>query len=1715
MTASYTVPSTAGLISAIAISGGGNSSFVTGLTFSNSNGMSFGENQGTITGSYTVPSTAGLISNIVVSASNTSSSVTGITFSNSNGVSVGLNAGTVTLSVNPLQSVYALGNTTQGTSGTRNNSAISIVGAGPLSVGFSNGSVIISGGATGTNAAIGAISAGTQSQTSGTVVFSNSNGVTFGLSNGTLTATVNPGPSAGIAAGAGNGVTQTTGSIVFSASNGITFGMSSGGAAGTLTASYTVPSTAGLVSNIVFSASNTSSAQTGLTFSNSNNFSFGLNAGVLTASFSSSQSVQTQNAVDATLAGNTSGTLALISSGTVTWAGGNNITLSQVGNAITISGANIGGAQTGISGVQVSNNTYSSGTITFQNANGISFGSSGANGISASYTVPSTAGLISAINVSAGAGAQNLTNVIFSNSNGVSFGLNGSTITGSIAAPVLGSISAGTTSAGLGQVVFSNSNSVSFGLSGSTITASVSAPINISAGTQAVIGSGFTFSNSNGISFGMNNGTITASVTTAGALSGISAIQAGTQIQTSGTVQFSNSNNVSYGLNAGTLTQQVGLNVYAAGTNTFGTSSSTYNVTALSLYGAGLVSVGHSNGSVVIASPNAFSAGMSTNGNTLGTTGLASNRLVLVGGANITLSGSTNGGSISISVVGAAGGTGGASTIGAYALGNTTQSSQGTLTNSVLSMVGAGIVSVGMSNGSIIVSAPASTGISQSLYATGNTTQVSSGTQAIGSILFQGAGNVSVGMSNGSVVISGAGGGGGGGGINFGVSTMGNTFGTTGTVSTGNVVLVGSGVVSLSQSSSGSNATITIFAPPTSSISGTGQVSVSVNASTINIGVPTLSFFGTSNTTQGSSGTLTNGSMLFAGAGNVSVGYSNGSILISGSGGAGGNGAAVSIGGNSTSAGAGYSNISSGTAVLFGGNNITLSQNGASITLSGANLGGAQTGISGIIVSNTTYTSGTVSFVNSNGISFGSSGANGISASYTVPTQTNQTDSYAATGNTTGNSSGLTVDARSHTLSGAGIVSVGFSTSAGGSSIIFSATQSNQAFSAAGGSSAFQTLVFTNSNNVSFSNTNGSIWGSYALNVSAPGGTSNALSAITFSNSNGVSFGLSTGAGVGTLTASVNQNLSFAAASNTTGNTTGMTVNAQSLTLVGAGAVSIGLSTSAGGSSIVISAAAGAQSNQTLSLAANGNTTGNTSGMSVDARSLTVGGFGGASVGYSTSAGGSTLLVSSPVSSSLSATGAVSVSLNGNTWTVGAPAVSMGISGGNTLGNTGTVSNQIVFAGGSNITLSGATNAGGMTVTISGGAGGGGGGVGIQVSNTTYTSGTVIFSNANGISFGSTAGGVTASYTVPTQTNQTVGVYGSSQTTNSSSGTVDARSISFVGQGNVSVGYSNGSVLINDGGAGATTAGWYATGNTTNNTTASVALSSQLYNFQGGMTGGFSAGSFQISAPATSSLSATGLVSIVTQISTISIGVNAAGTNYSSGSTTGNMVGTINTAGITVSVPYMTRYVWPMPGQFTAISAPGNASMSVQYVPVYTPVTGTRIDALMAISGGSSATTNTAGIAFSQYAIIYTLNGATLSSLSSGSTQTTYTYASNTAGRTELTGSVIRPVSVPVNFNMAPGEYYIGFNIITNVTSIGLSTTNPGFTMSMYGGNDLQTSLNYAEFGSNTATSVGLFRMGVYSAATTGIVTRLSVSAINQTGSAVSAGNIALVFRNA
>jgi hypothetical protein len=83
---------------------------------------------------------------------------------------------------------------------------------------------------------------------------------------------------------------------------------------------------------------------------------------------------------------------------------------------------------------------------------------------------------------------------------------------------------------------------------------------------------------------------------------------------------------------------------------------------------------------------------------------------------------------------------------------------------------------------------------------------------------------------------------------------------------------------------------------------------------------------------------------------------------------------------------------------------------------------------------------------------------------------------------------------------------------------------------------------------------------------------------------------------------------------------------------------------------------------------------------------------------------------------------------------------------GNTAGTTSTsltTEGNLFLSGGNNITLSGNSN----TIVIQGAAGGGGGGgIALQAGTQTATSGTVVFSNANGVTFGmSNSSVVTAS----------------------------------------------------------------------------------------------------------------------------------------------------------------------------------------------------------------------------------------------------------------------------------------------------------------------------------------------------------------------------------
>lgn len=115
--------------------------------------------------------------------------------------------------------------------------------------------------------------------------------------------------------------------------------------------------TGGGAVSVNFSAGSTSANLSAVTFANANNVSFGLNAGTITASVVPGAG----GGIAASLSGNTAGVMAAISTGTMYLAGGNNVTLSQNANSVTISGPN----------------TVAQTQFVLSNSNGVSFGTNG------------------------------------------------------------------------------------------------------------------------------------------------------------------------------------------------------------------------------------------------------------------------------------------------------------------------------------------------------------------------------------------------------------------------------------------------------------------------------------------------------------------------------------------------------------------------------------------------------------------------------------------------------------------------------------------------------------------------------------------------------------------------------------------------------------------------------------------------------------------------------------------------------------------------------------------------------------------------------------------------------------------------------------------------------------------------------------------------------------------------------------------------------------------------------------------------------------------------------------------------------------------------------------------------------------------------------------------------------------------------------------------
>ena len=423
-----------------------NGSTVSQLSFSNSNGVTFGVNNGTVTASVAPGGSS--------------------TFANSNGVTFGIAGSTVTASVQTnYQSSGAYLTTAMqsnastafaGTAGAITGGSITVNTAG-VSVNLpaylttaqppgayittamlSNASTAFAGtGTSATNASVtlntagiaisvaapaGGVAlqgSGTYTQNTGTIQFSNSNGVTFGLSAGTMTASIAPG-------GGGAG---TNGSIV-----GGSMTLNTSGLTINLPAYLT---TADLSQNSSKYAG-TSYAMTGGSVTlNTSGIAISLPAYLTTAALSQNSSNYAgtvSGATNCSVTVNTSGVSVALPAYLTTAA------LSQnTSNYAGINSAITGGSMTvNTSGVSINLPAYLT-TAMLSNAS-TAFAGTGTSATNASVTL-NTAGI--AISVAAPAGGvalqgsgtytQNTGTVQFSNSNGVTFGLTAGTMTASVA----------------------------------------------------------------------------------------------------------------------------------------------------------------------------------------------------------------------------------------------------------------------------------------------------------------------------------------------------------------------------------------------------------------------------------------------------------------------------------------------------------------------------------------------------------------------------------------------------------------------------------------------------------------------------------------------------------------------------------------------------------------------------------------------------------------------------------------------------------------------------------------------------------------------------------------------------------------------------------------------------------------------------------------------------------------------------------------------------------------------------------------------------------------------------------------------------------------------------------------------------------------------------------------------------------------------------------
>jgi hypothetical protein len=756
-----------------------------------------------------------------------------------------------------------------------------------------------------------------------------------------------------------------------------------------------------------------------MTLAGGNNISLSQNGNAVTISgpATAAQTEQTQSRFNLTLAGNTAGALALVSSGVMTLAGGNNVTLSQAGNAITVSGAatvaqtvqtqnvwdlTLGGNTAGVGAL------ISSGTMTLVGGNNVTLSQVGnAITVSAAATVAQTEQTQSRFNLTIGGNTAGAGALI---SSGVMTLAGGNNITVSQAGNAV-TISAGTGAGG--PSIATTVSSVATANSAGTVTryapedhahegvyaVGVSTGGN-TAGNTTVQPGRVVLAGGNNITLSVSTAanalqTITISAGAGGGGPSIAtSVESVASASSVGTVtryapedhrhEGLYAGGVSTGGNtAGNTTVQPGRLVFAGGNNitlSVGTAAGalqtvTISAAAMAAIHTTVKSVATANSVGTVtryaaedhAHEGVYAAGVSNVGNTAGNTTVQPGRFVLAGGNNVTLSVGTAANALMTVTISAANETQTVPPIATTVKSVLTANSVGTVTRFAAEDHGhEGVFAGGVSNvGNTAGNTTVQPG--RIVFAGGNNITLSVGTAAgaLQTITISAANetqtvppiattvnSVATANSAGTVTRFAAEDHRHEGVYAVGVSNVGNTSGNT-TVQAGRVVLAGGNNITLSVGTA-ANAlqTITISAG-----AGGGGPSIATSvesvASASSVGTVTryapedhrheglykISIAGNTagNTSAGG------GSFALAGGPNITLSGSTaaGGMTVSISGGAGAGGGAFTAGVSTDGNTAGTTGTVSSQVVFVGGSNITLSQSvnaqSATITIHNTN----------------------------------------------------------------------------------------------------------------------------------------------------------------------------------------------------------------------------------------------------------------------------------------------------------------------------------------------------------------------------------------------------------------------------------------------------------------------------------------------------------------------------------------------------------------------------------------------------------------------------------------------------------------------------------------------------------------------------------------------------------------------------------------------------------